>query len=1754
MSTIQGFLNQLRQSNIRIHKQGDKLQIKAPPKALTAEIRQQIGERKAEILVFLANFEAPVEGVPAIQPVSRRDSIPLSFPQERLWFLNQFEGNNSATYNIPQALRLSGAINLDALQRSMHWVIERHESLRSCFTLKNDQAQVQILSEIKALTIQDLQDLDGEAQSAELQKRANAHAITVFDLTSGPLFKADLLLLNSQQSVLLVNMHHIISDGWSIGVFMRDWQHAYTAFYRGQAPSLAKLDIQYYDYANWQRTWLQGDVLQRQLDYWQQQLTGATELLELPTDQPRQAQQGYKGAHYGHCLPATLSDKINSLSREHSVSLFMTMLSAFYIFLSRYSRQDDISVGSPIANRTQNQTEDIIGLFVNTLVFRGKLQAQQDFTDLLRATRKTCLGAYAHQDVPLELLVEKLQPARNLSYSPLFQVMLSIQNNELSEPELPGLEVSRLSADYPVAKFDLTLFVEEREGQLHCLWEYATDLFDASTIERMSRHFEVLLTGIVENPEQDINQLPMLTNIEAEQLKSWSQSAVEYPTKTIVDVFEQQVGKTPDKIALVYQDQQLSYQQVNEEANQLAHYLLMRFNQVGITEHNPLIAIATERSADMVVAVLAILKAGGAYVPIDPSYPAERFNYLLNDCNAPMLLVQAETQVGKVSQNCMVLRLDQTDLTDQPRVNPNIKTHTDDLAYINYTSGSTGQPKGVCIPHQAVVRLVNNASNTSYAQLDSEQIFLHYAAVSFDAATFEIWGALLNGAKVVVMPAGQTDLKALAEILQKQDISILWMTNSLFNIMLEEQPEALRGLKQLLTGGEALSVTHINKAINCLSDTQLINGYGPTENTTFTCCYPITEPSYQHSIPIGKAIANTTVAVVDNMHQPVAVGLVGELVTGGAGLARGYLNRPELSAEKFVELNLFGKADRFYKTGDLVRWRPDGNLEYIGRIDHQVKLRGFRIELGEIEAIISQHSAVNEAVVVLYEADNNKRLVAYITLGVGSDSSSDSNSDLSASETMVKTLTEQLKQQLPEYMQPSHFTVLDLLPLTANGKVDRKALPVPEIKAESGVKPITPTELILANLWSLILKVEVVHRDDNFFKLGGHSLLATQLIARIRDTFQVELPVRSVFEFSQLNALATAIELANGVISLPKVQRQAEGETKVLSFAQQRLWFLDQLEENSSASYNIPMAIQLTGRLNVEALRCSLNWLIERHESLRALFPTEDGLAGVKILDSFDVLSIHKLTGTDLTSSELPGVVVPELQDKINRHAVEPFNLTSGPLFKADLLVLKSNGLADDQQFVLLMSMHHIISDGWSIGVFMRDWQHAYTAFSQNQQPSLEPLDIQYSDYAAWQRQWLQGEVLQKQLDYWQQHLAGIPNLLELPTNKPRPAEQSYKGARYACSLPLELSQGLNHLSREHGVSLFMTVLSAYYILLARYSRQDDICVGTPIANRTHSQAEDLIGFFVNTLVLRGQLQAEKSFTDLLRETRKTCLSAYAHQDIPFEMLVEQVQPTRSLSHSPLFQAMLVLQNNAPIELELPDINIEVLSADYPIAKFDLTLNIEEREGQLFCVWEYATDLFNAVAIKRMAGHFETLLAAITDKPEQAVCDLPMLTARELENLKHCYDVVEDNAGVVNTTEDSAIASHDKSIVTLFETQAENTPDNIALVFEKEQLSYRQLNEQANQLAHQLLGALDRPAKPNTDKPLIAIAVERSMDMVVGILAILKAGCAYVPIDPNYPKTRIAYLLKDSAAPILLTQNHLKSQLPLEDTQSLVLC
>ena len=1655
-----------------------------------------------------------------ILPQSRdRDRFPLSYAQQRLWFLEQLQPG-TALYNIPTAVRLSGSLDVLAFQRSLDALVQRHETLRTRFESDAGQPlQVIAVSVEVMMQIIDLSHLSESEQESESLRLAREEALRPFDLETGPLFIVTLVRLSLEEHIALLTMHHIISDGWSMGVLIAELAALYEAYITGKPSPLPELSIQYVDYALWQQRWLDDRRRQEQINYWKTKLDGAASLLALPTDRPRSAVQANRGASYAFELSPELTAAIKDLSRKAGATYFVTLLAIFDVLLYRYSGQDDISIGTPVANRSRAEIEGLIGFFVNTLVLRVDLSGAPSFRELLGRVRGVTLEAQAHQDLPFEMLVDELQPSRDMSYSPFFQVMFALQNAPSRVLNLPDLTLEQIPVHSETSKFDLTLIINEGQTQFRGNLEYDVDLFSETTIARMVVHFLTLAKGIVADPDRKISAFSLLTEMESHQiLVDWNQTlATASLDTTIVDRFEAQVERAPDATALVYLEDQLSYSQLNQRANQLAHFL--RRHGVG---PETMIGLCVERSVEMIVGLLGILKSGGAYVPLDPTYPADRNAFILDDVQAPILLTQKHllTDLPEVDANIICLDAEWGAVARDAVSNPAHISTSDNLAYAIYTSGSTGRPKGALISHRSVLNLAEGLNQRIYSHLPDQPLRISMnAPLQFDASVQQ-WIMLTYGHTVYLLPdEARRDGDALKEFIRAQRLDLVDCVPTQLKLLLASGLFDGDGWvpKAMLPGGEAIDLETWQQ-LRQVPDTQFFNMYGPTECTVDSVLCPINKGPAQPAI--GRPNINSLAYILDAQLQPVPVGVPGELFLGGECVGRGYLDRSQLTAERYLPDPFIQESgSRMYRTGDLVRYLSDGNIEYLGRTDFQVKVRGFRIELGEIEAAIQEHEAMQDSVVLAREdRPGDQRLVAYIVSKPGLTTPSH------------RELRAFLVTKLPDYMLPSVVIPLDALPLMPNGKIDRRALPAPDLNLRQFerdyVAPRTPGEEILVGIWNELLAVERIGVEDNFFELGGHSLLATQVIARIRDAFEVDIPVRTLFEAPRVAGLAKRVEQAMvagaGIATPPIVAVPRDGDLP-LSFGQQRLWFLDQLEPHSPI-YNIPDAVRIKGSLQIEALEHSLNEIVHRHEVLRTSIPTVDGVGIQEIAPEIN-LQLPVIDLSPLPEDER----FARAQDLAAEDAHRPFDLSTIPLFRASLLKL------GEDDHVFLLTMHHVVSDGWSTGILIRELVAYYRAYLIDESPPLPELPVQYADYAAWQRNWLQGEVLEVQQDYWKRQLGGTSSILDLPTDRPRPEVQSSRGAHHVFTLHANLSEKLRVLSRDEDATMFMTLLAAFQTLLHRYARQENINVGTPIANRNRSEIEGLIGFFVNTLVLRADFSDDPSSRQLLVQVRERALGAYAHQDLPFELLVDELHPQRDMSYTPLFQVMFVLQNLPAKPVDFGDLQLEPLPPSSGLAMFDLTLTMNDVGQELAGALEYNTDLFDAGTIELMMGHFERLLEGMVESPDLPVSALPLMSPAEREQVLYGWNDTK-------TTLPPFSCLHQ-----LFEVQVERSPDAIAVEFGDEYLSYSDLNRRANQLAHYLQSLGVGP------ETLVGISVEKSLEMVVGLLGILKAGGAYLPLDPAYPPKRIAFMRKDAGISVLLTQEHLAAELEAEGLQFVLL-
>jgi len=1630
--------------------------------------------------------------LPPVAPAGRTGPIPLSFAQERLWFLDRLQPGGTF-YNVLVPLRLRGALDVPALERALGEIVRRHEALRT--TLREvDGSPVQVIAPCGgfALPVETLPAPAGEAREAAVRRRVNAEAATPFDLAAGPLFRARLLALADDDHVLPLSMHHAVTDGWSLGVFFRELAALYAAYRAGRESPLPALAVQYADHAAWQRTHLAGETLERQVAWWRDRLAGAPELLELPADRPRPAVQSYRGAREPLTVPHGVRERLEALARREGATTYMVLLGAFQVLLSRYTGADDVVVGTTIAGRTRGEVEPLIGLFMNTLVLRTDLSGDPGFREVLRRVREVTLGAYDHEHVPFERLVTELRPERSLSHSPLFQVLFELHTDEGPRAALPGLAVGEAEWESGTAKYDLSVALTATPEGLSGGLTYATDLFDAATARRMVRHLERVLEQVADDPERRLSRLDLVGDEERRMVEGWNRTAAPYPSDaTIHRLFEAQAERTPDAPAVVFAGRALTYGELEARANRLARHLA----GIGVGPEVR-VGICLERGPELLPCILGVMKAGGAYVPVDPAHPAERIGYVLADSGVAVLLTQARLRDrAPVRAGVRVICADAEweRIAAEDATRPASAVTSENLAYVIYTSGSTGRPKGVAMHHRGVVNYIHWGIQAYGA--DGGNGSPVFSSMAVDLTVTNLL-PLFAGRPVHLLPE-ENAVEALAEVLRRKPgfglIKITPVHLALLTPLLAPE-EARAAAHTLVIGADFLTAEPTVFWQDHAPGVRLMNEYGPTE--TVVGCSAYTLPNGVHRtgpVPVGGPIRNLAFHVLDAQLQPVPVGLPGELYIGGAGVARGYLGRPGLSAEKFVPDPFAGGGARMYRTGDRARWLAEGGLMILGRTDNQVKVRGYRVEPGEIEAVLRRDPSVDGCLVVVREdAPGDRRLVAYVVAR--------------AEAFDPGALREHLRSALPEYMVPSGFVRLDALPRTSTGKIDPKTLPAPDYEADEAdfVPPRTPAEELVAAIWSEVLELERVGATDNFFERGGHSLLATLVIVRIRDVFGVAVPLRALFEGPTVAELADRVEqLRRARLPQPPPVRPADRTGALpLSFAQERLWFLDRMEPGS-AVYNVPLGVRMRGALHLPALERALAEVVRRHESLRTVFREVDG-APVQVVAPF--------AGFALPVEELSAADGAEREGAVRRRAAEdaarPFDLAAGPLFRARLLRVE----ADDH--VLLLALHHTVSDGLSLGVFFRELSALYAAFRDGTPSPLADLPVQYADYAAWQRAHLRGEVLEGQLAWWRERLAGAPALLELPTDRPRPPMQTFRGAQERAELPAALLERLRALGRGEGATLYMVLLGAFQVLLSRYCGTDDVVVGSPSAGRTHAEVQGLIGLFVNTLVLRGDLSGDPDFRTVLGRVREAAMGAWDHQDVPFERLVAELQPERSLSHSPLFQVTFSLED-AEMRVGLPGLRCEPVHTGPGAAKFDLALELATHPGGLRATLGYSADLFDPATVRRMLGHLERVLEQVADDPGTPLSRLELLAG-------------EERRAVLEGWSGGTAPVPLRPVHHLFAEQALRTPDAPALAWGGGTLSYGELDAASSRLAHHLAA---RGAAPER---IVAVSAERVPETVVAILAVLKAGAAYLPLDPEYPADRLRYMLADSGAALLV--------------------
>lgn len=2051
--TTLDLITELESLDVKLTLDNHQLRYSAPKGVMTADLIDRVKSNKENLIALLhARIQAArllSEPIP-LQPAGAL--LPLTFAQQRFWFLDQLAGGNSPIYNmLPIVMQIDGALNIECLQRAMNTLLTRHQVLSNRFEIQGD-APCQLPNQGGSVPIShyDFSQLDSAEIAAAIAKTILDEGERPFDLVKGaPLLRIGLIHRAPEQHILVLTMHHIVGDGWTMGILVDEFSQLYRAYQSGQPSALPPLPIQYGDFAAWERQRLRGAFLQEQLYFWKRALAGAPTFLELPTDRPRPRLQSYSGSTYPFSINQELTTRLQRTCQQLAVTPFMLLLTTFGALLSRYTGQDDLIIGAPLSVRAHPQCEGLIGLFLNTIPLRIDLTGNPNFNVLLQRVKHHALAAYQHGEIPFDELLQALRIDRALNHTPLFQVLFVLQNAPVGTIQITGLSMTPLETENTKTPFDLVLSMEERTDHIYGRFRYNTDLFDEATILRLADHFVRLLDGALANTEQPINLLPMLNAAELQVQHDWrGGSRVFSVTDTLVSWFERQVIAHPNNIALVYDATSWSYFELNQRANHLAH----RLQQLGVQPENR-VGLCMERSAALVAALIGILKTGTAYVPLDPTYPADRLAFMAEDAGLKVVITDTATAgvvPASVQERLEVSTVNFDTVSNDLKLNLDINS----IAYVIYTSGSTGRPKGVAVTHANVVRLFLSTEELyGFTNRDVWTLFHSYA---FDFSVWELWGALLYGGRLVVVPYWiSRSPDAFFDLLQQQHVTVLNQTPSAFKQLMEidrRDHGRQTTLRWVIFGGEALELTSLEGwcARHGFDQPQLVNMYGITETTVHVTYHRLTAADLARGgSVIGKPLPDLTLELRDRYDQSVPFGVAGEILVGGAGVARGYLNRPELTAQRFTTT---ATNERIYHSGDLARWRADGRLEYLGRSDLQVKIRGFRIELGEIQSQIAIYAGVSASVVIAQDRGSGNELIGYIAFQAGIEIND-----------AIRGLREHLRQRLPDYMVPATLISLEKLPLTANGKIDTRALPAPDREQRTAqtpfVAPTTALEKLLAELWQDVLKIERIGCQDNFFELGGDSIkgaifanrmqerigsifyvvalfeaptiaeliaymrihypeavqryegvnsstptiqkmrrldlrdLATlrnaitplppcprcisgkknrkaifvlapprsgttllrvllgghsqlfappelelmpfntlgerQRICSGRDAFWLEGTLRAVMALCGIDAEAAkalmaereaadltikdfygelqswldakilvdkspsyvldrailarieetftdplyihlhrhpygminsfeeaklhqiffryphnfnARELAELIwvhshhnifdflaeiprrrhtmvsfeaitaqpqaemerlcafLGMPfeptmlalyeekqKKRRMTDGiyaESKMLgdvkfhthqqidasvaerwraryqedflsemsaqmadklgyndaqavpkqvvnftplvtthskqidnrrpiSLAQQRLWFFDQLEGASSA-YNMPVALWLEGELNRPALIDALRAIPERHEVLRSAFINVGGEPICQILAALPPPLVIDLRLIDAERR------ASEAQRWLAEESARPFNLELGHLFRVRLIII------NPQRHLLLINMHHIVTDGWSLGIVARELAAGYQARIRGTTPNLPPLPLQYSDYASWQRQWLSGTELTRQLNYWKAQLADLPSLLELPTDRPRPALQSYRGATLNFTLESQLSRELKMCADRYGVSLYMLLLTAFGVLLYRYSNQRIIALGSPSANRSRREIEALIGFFVNTLVMKLTIDPQQPFNELLMAVKHVALGAYSHQDVSFEQLVEALQPERNLSYSPLFQVMLTMRN-APLMLpEFDGLRVTPVEHENPIAKYDLTLTFGESERGLAASLEYNCDLFDEWRMRQLLDNLIELLRAVVVMPTQAVASLNLLSTNTRQKILFDWNHTERQWS-------GAATLHQ-----LISATAHQYPERIAVCWGNQSLSYGVLEQQTNQLAHYLIAqGVQRGER-------IAVALERHEGLIVTLLAILKTGACYVPLDPSYPAERIAMIIEDAGSNWLITSSTLQALLP----------
>ncbi|MCF2907156.1 amino acid adenylation domain-containing protein [Pseudoalteromonas sp. DL2-H2.2] len=1711
------FFLQLGEKGIKlsVDDQG-KLLVRGKLKALTASEKDFLKNNKQEIIHAIEQRQGGAAESPVrIAKAPSGEPPVLSFSQRRLWFIDKLNGGSSE-YNMPMAFAVHGQLDVAKVEQALNTIVLRHEVLRTVFDEQAGTPCTRVLEDTHlSITVLDLseQDAPQQAANAYLVREANR----AFDLSRDLMVRASYLQLSHDdsahcQAILSFNMHHIASDGWSMDVLSKEFFAIYQSLEQGVPCPLTPLAIQYRDFAHWQQKHFAQGELEKQLAYWQQHLQGVPALHQLPLDASRPAEKQYRGELVTSQLSSQVASELLALARACQLTPFMLLHGALALVLSRHSNSKDIVIGSPVANRQDPALAPLIGFFVNTLVLR----VNTDFDtlhDYLAHVRAVHLAAQSNQDVPFEQLVEVLNVPRNNAYSPLFQILLTTDNQfsagaqHAEQVQLGGASLQAMSDVSLTTKFDLDIHMSLNETGVSVGWTYDVALFEQSHIRQLNQHLCNVLSAMAalahtENGPTKLAAIAMVSEQEQQQALTLASGApITCQWQAVHQLLEYQARHNPDVVAVQAQERQLTYGEFNARADALAMRLVAEY---GVTVGQP-VAIVAQRSIDTLCAVAALLKAGAIYVPLDPDAPQERLNYIIDELSPSLVL--AHTQDSFAGLPCV--RLDQADLWQLP-------AHTTALpevggchsAYILYTSGSTGRPKGVHQRHSTLVNLT--AHQAQVDGITQPYRTLQFTPLTFDVSAQELATSWRTGACLVLMSQQEKDqLQDLACLVAAQKIARLFVPPAVFDLMAEQADSNpaidMTELRQVCVAGDVLKLTpSIRQFMARHPQCDLYNHYGPTETHVATTCH-VTQLE-QDEASIGKAIANTQCLILDADLAPVPTGCVGELYVAGPGVALGYYNRPALTDERFIDAAhvqaLPATSSRLYRTGDLVRMTNSGNLQYLGRCDEQIKIRGFRIEPGEVSAVLESFDELESALVLAIGEADNKLLIAYVRPCITRETSD-------AEQQLTAKLLSALRSVLPAYMIPAAIVVVEQWPLTANGKIDRRALPAVHIQQAQGEAPSTGTEQALAEIWAGLLAcdVEQLTRDADFFALGGHSLLSVRLVSLIRSEFEVDIAVKQVFSASTLSALAALIE-QSAQASRPVIEAlPRDTDSFELSYAQQRLWFIDQFQ-GSSAQYNMPLAFEVDGPFDLSVAQQALSAIVARHEVLRTVY--QQGPNGpIQVILAPQPLTIRHLELDHLTGAQAQ----QQLEHLLVEDAQAPFDLATDLMLRASFISLSP------ARGVLLLNMHHIASDGWSLNVFSNEFFRLYTALRDGQDNPLTPLDIQYADFAQWQRNWLQGDVLQQQLDHWRTQLSDAPGVHAIPLDHPRPAEKCYEGAMVSGKASAQLATQLRDMAAHYQMTPFMLLHAVLALTISRYSNSMDVVIGTPVANRLQAEVEPLIGFFVNILALRVNTD-QPSLDSYLQHVTDVHLEAQSHQDLPFEQLVDALQISRGDAHAPLCQIMTSFNSTqaqpTADHTALEGLTFTPLMQAGCVAKFDLEVEFSLSETALQVNWIYDTSLFSEAHISDLSGHLMLLLERLVQTEMTHSLNTPpgQLSVLASEQSQYLVNALNDNYHEYDRT----LCIHQA-----FEQQVERNPDHTALIFADQQMSYAQLNGKANQLAHYL-----REQGCVSSDTLIGIALDRSLEMIVATLAVLKAGGAYVPLDPAYPPARLSYMLEDA--------------------------